>query len=196
MASFTTLLGVLAIYQSSVINGQLKAMRSDTQAWVTVDFRDKPSFADWTINGLLTTMLSMKNGGKTPAANLSGDLGLEIMPLGQDPDFNAPVIRNQIFEGTLLAGDHKDIPVARLRQKVGAAKGVGEAYPFTQNDKDALDQDKAWMAVFGRITYEDVFHKPHWTQFCFWLNLRSREREYLPMYMTKGCAKYNAFDRD
>lgn len=51
--------------------------------------------------------------------------------------------------------------------------------PLTQTDREAIFAAGASRQMFaaGRVTYDDVFHKPHETRFCFALRLTEVRRE-------------------
>ena len=44
---------------------------------------------------------------------------------------------------------------------------------LTPTENQELSAGRAYLAVYGKMTYRDVFGVSHWTKFCSWVPLNS-----------------------
>jgi len=63
-----------------------------------------------------------------------------------------------------------------------------EGRPLPQDDFDAFESGTTKLFIHGRFSYEDVFGKPHWTEYCFVLQSS--------LTAFGGCEVHNDADRD
>jgi hypothetical protein len=168
IASFTVVLAAAAIYQFIIMGGQLDVMRKDQRAWIAVAQKSGITIG---VNIAPTVSLGFTNTGKTPATNIAGNFYVEVVPNGQNPQFEATTMHTTVVQGVILPNAPQEIQASR-RRLAADTTDQGESDPLTNVEKSALDDGKAWIAVHGTVSYRDIFHVRHWIKFCFWSDLR------------------------
>jgi hypothetical protein len=169
IAVFTVVLASASIYQFIIMNGQLDVMRKDERAWISVVPKGPSVVHD--VGIVPDTMITIQQTGKTPASNVTGHFFIEVVKNGESPDFESKTPHMRMSANIMLPNSTRDITVRRIRQVSGGGPDDGEDDPLRQSERDALETRKAWMAVYGIVWYNDVFHKTHWIKFCFWSSL-------------------------
>jgi hypothetical protein len=180
-------LALAAENQSVTMKNQLEAMRIDERAWLGVVHKGKPVLV---ANAAPSMLLVVTDTGKTPAIHVSGNYYVEVIENGQNPHFEAQVAHLKTIDGVILPNGFIEIPVQRWRHTPGAAPDIGEPDPLTKEEKEALEDGNAWMAVHGLIYYGDVFQKRHWVRFCYWYHFT------LGRFDALECNKYNGIDEE
>jgi hypothetical protein len=122
-----------------------------------------------TLNMAPLMALVVTNTGKTPAMKIAGNYYVEVVDTGQAPNFEAFVAHMKTIQFTMIPpnGAHEEL-IQRWRHKVGMPVDYGEPNPLTNNEKKALEDGRAYLAVHGLIQYGDAFNKRHWVRFCYW----------------------------
>jgi len=185
LALFTFFLAAAAIYQFIIMGGQLDVMRIDQRAWIVVRQKDSVTIA---LNEAPSTTLKIENTGKTPAVPVVGDPYVEIVPNGNSPHFDASVMHRQHTYGMLAPNGSTEVLVSRLNNAVAPKS---EDLPLTNAEYADLDNGNAWIAVYGKVGYRDVFGTKHWTAFCFWSHVKR-----VGDYSAASCARYNEVDHN
>ena len=135
------------------------------------------------------TPIQFTNVGNTVAKKLNVAVVIHLINKGQDPDFlYAPThIPHRAYTGVLYP---KQTPVTIhfTRQKVGAtATAKTAAVPITEEELRLLAKGDLIMAVYGTVTYFDVFKVQHWSTFCAFVG----PGEKAP---SDKCSEYNNTD--
>ncbi len=177
LAAFTAVLAAFAILQFVIIDGQLDVMRKDQRGWLNVRAEFNPEHSP-----TVTGTLKVTNSGKTPILHVEVNALIEVVPNGQEPHFNGvgDVSHLMITTGALSPNIPTDWPITRRQ--------AGQDYPLTDEEIAALKEGRAWIALHGRATYQDVFEVQHWTQFCFWRSYADTK------YASLSCPEYNNID--
>jgi hypothetical protein len=186
IAFFSFALAGAAIYQFFILNSQLDVLRKDQRAWINVMVsKSKLAVGD---ERLHVTSVTITNTGKTPAMNVVGHLLVEVVSNGSQPHFTGGIPHVGYIAGALIPNDPQESEIRRLRFKSGHSGEVEES-PLTPEERLALSDGRAWLATYGRIEYDDVFKKSHWTQFCGWGQFNPSVQ-----YSSQECTEYNNVD--
>jgi hypothetical protein len=152
---------VLLVYgcQLRVMQKQLafsaEQMKSDQRAWVGVkDFQVER----YGPKQIFKMKVVLSNSGKTPSVNMHRATQFMFSPTiiaGPPPEY----VNMLKFEagGTVPPNGE---PVLHIDDEPDAA--VSSKYEF-------LRDKKLFLYIFGEVDYEDIFGKPHFTKFCFYL---------------------------
>jgi hypothetical protein len=136
------------------------------------------------------------NIGKTSARRVIAGIVVAVVPRTEAPTFGdsasdiLPIYRTAI--GDLFPGDHSDFNVMRLRAKGDVVKKGGDTEMFllSKAEYDDLIAGNTYVAVHGRVGYDDVYHVRHWTDFCFWWPFTNLN------YHASSCVKRNTTDQE
>jgi len=181
---FTAVLVVVAILQWLVFTRQLDAMRKDQRAWIAEsDLSPLPFVAGQP----LRFTWNVRNTGKSPAKNVEGKFYDEVVPNGgPQPHFDpSDTAADRFFTGVLMPNASLDVHPIRLKT---AQNGAIVPVPLSEAEKNSLAVQQAWVAIYGRIDFEDIFKTKHWVKFCF---------PYFPgpdLYTYMSCTRYNKMD--
>ena len=197
IAVFTLVLAAASIFQFIIIGNQLDVMRKDQRAWL--EFQKQPD----TPGGEMTTLqittgqpvtypLRVTNIGKTPARNIVVKIFVDIVDSSQNPPLDhveavqAVEVGSPYAVGRIRAGIV--FPNTSLKQVVvRPMNGSSAPMVATDDEVSAIKYGRAYLAVYGIITYDDVFNTHHWTTFCDWESLGGT-------FNAAQCAKYNNVD--
>lgn len=184
---FTGVLSVASTYQFILLGGQLNIMQNDERAWIQVGSQPDAQGSDTTTlhfsaGQQVTYPLRVKNIGKTAASNVRMKIFVDIIdashevPLNRVNDESYP--RNNITSGIIFPGsDFRDFVV-----RVGEN---GTVLPATSAEVSEIKNGKAYWAVYGLVTYDDLFRGHHWTKFCMW-------GAESGTFFTRTCTEYNS----
>lgn len=190
LAAFTLALAVTGVYQFVIIWHQLDVMRTDQRAWLQFQAQpDKPGVDTTTLAATVGQPIMypfrVTNSGKTPATNVSMSIYLDIVDASREPaletvDQNLPHAHAHVTSGIIFPNADFKAPTYRLDDSASPL-------PATQAEVTAIAQGKAYMAVYGIITYDDVFGAHHWTKFCTWPATNGS-------FHTYRCTQFNSVD--
>ena len=194
LAIFTFALVLVSIYQFTIMGGQLKVMRVDQRAWLKFEaYSDAPSGAERfntqiTTGQPITYPLRVENIGKTPAKHIVMKIFVDIIDCTHDVPLDhvegakvgSPYPFGLIQAGIVFPNQDFKQPVVR------PMKGGG---PLVATDSEVrtITDGTAYLAIYGIITYDDVFSTPHWTKFCKWIATNGNFR-------AEKCTNYNSVD--
>jgi hypothetical protein len=97
-------------------------------------------------------------------------ISVTIINTGKTPAFNLKVEQGWVFQ--------EAEPTDLNMQQRGPASGIATVIPgvdnliefyipnLTEEDVSAITNFKKLITVYGKIKYDDIFGKPHWTNFC------------------------------
>lgn len=127
------------------------AMRLDQRAWVVVKgFEGLPELGKpWTVRVVFT------DSGRTPARNVRVSCNVE----GEPP--STPFRFNELARGApfLISPNEGDAWCVLYPTK----------QVIRQDMLDDIAAQKMIVAVFGSVTYDDIFAQSHWYTFCRWM---------------------------
>jgi hypothetical protein len=145
--------------------------------------------------------IEFTNYGKTAAVKNRAEIAMSIVPMGQEPVVpddkqtlsemgeNGPsgehIVAVYPIEitgmGVLDPGAKTDLNISR--PKITSSAAVDD--PLTQDEANRLGKGQAYIAVWGRFLYSDIFGVQHVTRFCRAIPTRAT----LPK-----CANFNYVD--
>src|SRR6266404_3165766 len=171
--------------QVSAAQASVKAvqrqMRQDQRPWLSMAFNwpavkaannQELSVIQFTENQPVTVPLKYSNNGKTAARNIIGGMFVEVVKSGDAPKLDSKNVPPFGFTaGVLFPGPTGETFVIRQ-----GANGKND--PLTPLEKEDLTSNRAYIAVYGKILYDDIFSVRHWTKFCFWLPLSAAPSSY------------------
>jgi hypothetical protein len=178
LVAFTCALAVLGYFQYKTMTSQLDVMRNDERAWIEIKptSKDQPQFI---AGEKFVHSLTLSNIGKTPARNIRMKVFMDFVP--SDQEVNLKCVEegcpgNEVFYGIFFPTNTTFFPMER-----GNGATVEEA--------TAWNNGSAYFAVFGILTYTDVFNTPHWSKFCAWYHGQDGFH-----YAATSCTAYNSVD--
>jgi hypothetical protein len=187
VAVFTAVIVLLTILQWRIFAHQLEAMHVDQRAWLIV--HRKSSAYTMNAGSLPFIELSVENTGKTSALSVDARFFIDVLGRDTKPDFSRDSGYSNAMAGAIPPGDPQPIPIFRLSPDSGGDKFNG--IPLRPDEKDALDHDRAWVPVWGTVTYQDVFHAEHWLHFCVYPTDHRPDAS-----VGQACSAYNDIDRN
>jgi hypothetical protein len=204
-----TLVGVvvyagLAAWQGflmrDAIQTQEKALNADQRAWIRPDytFSSPPFPPPPTIPGTpISLPFSAVNTGKTPARSVETTVVIDIFTLDDHPSFGDYSDR----VGTIMITNGLMFPQSPRGESVTASQGKNpsRAAKLTEETIQLLYQKKAYLAIYGQITYYDVMGHHHWVHFCGIgdnNNPTTNPTIHKPGDAALKCAEYNGVDPD
>lgn len=192
------------------------AMLIDERAWLKVitgtPDTQKPEVANvsitMTIDKPLNVPLTIKNIGKTAAQRVLAYAIVEVVKFGKEPNIPDRQSRGfpQIDHPTTAAGKPTHAPSAIYGSliypgewytssvpRLGVAEKQSAVFPLSKNEFESLRKGESYMAVYGAVTYFDIFGVFHWTKFC--KSIRVGMAGIVPSESV-ACANYAAIDNN
>ncbi len=135
----------------AALDATIQSAHLDQRAWVVVKGIEGVPQLDqpWDIHVVFT------NTGKTPAKNVRMSCKAEHKKSIDDFVFKEA---SRVQQTTLIAPNQE--PYCDLPMTTRALPKI------TKDVLDTLGRKNLIVAVFGSVTYEDVFRRPHWLTFC------------------------------
>jgi uncharacterized repeat protein (TIGR01451 family) len=166
IAAFTSVLAAAAIYQFIIMGGQLNVMRIDQRAWLKFEAYSNTGEAERfdttiTTGQAVTYPLRIENIGKTPATNIVVKIFVDVVDSSQEPPLDrvdGAKIGSLYPFGLIQSGII--FPNTDFKQLVVRPQKGGGPLVATDSEVSAVRNSQAYVAVYGIITYEDVFHTP------------------------------------
>lgn len=159
--------------------------RTDERAWMGFSFMG--GNLGLTIGQSFLVPTELLNSGKTPARQIMGDIVVRVIAKGETLDFDyTPGHGNtayQINAGTIF-------PKGTIKESFeGLVHGRKEAsFDTYKTHIRRIIGLRAFIAVYGDITYIDIFGASHWTHYCRYVTA--------PALISEQCTKYNDTDHD
>ena len=178
---FTLAISVIAYYQLTV-------MKNDERAWIRVGSPIENPPDQFTVEPdkpiIFPTTIS--NIGKTAARNVHGKVFIDLLQSGQEVSLGCvdsdTCPATELTTGIIFPTDFTTGAVILVTPQ----RTIRNA---TQAEAEAWKAGNNYIAVYGIVTYDDVFGVSHWTKFCLWKGGNSKST-----YMAQNCAKYSEVD--
>lgn len=194
--SLLTLAGVvIAVFTGLIFLKQLQEMRTDERAWIL--FSQGPLISFPKDENAVATMpvieqVEVGNKGKTPARAVYNEWVMEYVINGDSPDF-VYTNRMRTFESTgmLPPNEFHHADVKFETGTSGNSRDAAFRY-LTVGEYRDLVGGKAYMVVYGRSNYIDIFGTKHWLNYCnFFL-----PPNVIAAANAKACTDYNDTDHN
>lgn len=151
----------MAKNSEGAIKATQESMRQDQRAWVGV----LASMPKLELKKPITGVAIVTNSGKTFAVNARINSNLLFSPHEIKDSkllpFNKPN-PDQIKSLGLL------IPSVRFETRATPLTPEGQPREVTEYDLSVLGNSGWYTYIFGTVTYQDVFNKPHFTNYCWY----------------------------
>jgi hypothetical protein len=184
---WTIVLSVLSLILSGltlwILHNQLRSARIEHRAWINITGK-----FDKIVEGQpLAIRFNLVNSGKTWAKKVGVRVVVEKVKSGESPSFKYSQLHVASFLGILVPNEPRPLTGVWL----GREKSSLLNPPIlTKADIDEINSGTIYIAMFGIITYSDVYDVPHWTRFCGWHSPVSGE------YSARNCTSYNDMDNN
>jgi hypothetical protein len=206
------IVGAIYFLQLLAMQGQLietrKQTRWDERPWLRLRFAGEENQGFHPVVSFsrfqpVSIPSEFMNVGKSPALKIQAAVIVEIVPMGQDPalpedkqDISRPgqaAPRGTVFIGTKTGGEflsgviYSNQPAGFNATRVQYKNG--SVIPWTLGDDEFKDLQgqKAFIAIWGKVWYSDVFGIEHWAKFCSVTGID-------PQLKNRRCAEYNDAD--
>jgi hypothetical protein len=131
-----------------------------------------------------TIELAIRNMGQTAAMHVHFEAVAEILKVGKEPSFIYPNPPQNFEEtGYVL---HEDPNPRSFPLQIFVGKKPMEKWKLPE--LEAVRAGTDYVSVYGRITFEDIFGNPHWTNFCVHMDAGLKPNTH------EKCAAYNMLD--
>jgi hypothetical protein len=183
---FTGLLVLTSYMQWDATRGALddthKSFEIGTRAWITPKTANiKPTKSDRPnhvivqegngIKDSRTPAISVElvNAGHSPALDVSGIFRCEVLDrLPIDDYIFPPTPKDQVASKNIVGPD------------VTFANNSGVL--LSEPQFEAVAQGKQFLAVYGEITYDDIFKSPHKTRYCYFYDYITEKMAFCPHF--------------
>jgi hypothetical protein len=176
IAIFTIVIAGITGIQACIYSSQLDWLRIDERAWLAVKFTP---FNGPIVGQKLPAPIVAMNVGRTVAKNIHGWVFFRPVPIGNPLDLSEykRVEASSLPEGEPLPAWTKfdtgvifpNDPIY-LPQAAFASTAVGKASPeattWDQARQDQWLRGDTYLALNGKVTYDDADGRHHWTTFC------------------------------
>lgn len=183
----------------SAANTADSTLRLTERAWIVVKLNPPFDFTKFPDKAPVTLNVTFLNTGKTPAWNVKGTIAANLMPTSYSPDFSYQTgSGEEVTLGGTMSPDHPIImaitpKITRDNLTISSETGpVGEAATVSENLRINIRKNAWYLAINGRVTYDDIFGDHHWVQFCFPLG---NDTTFGFTKANMDCTKYNDTDK-
>jgi len=169
------------IANQSVTNADMN-FRRDERAWMAFKFVE--GNLTFTLNKSFLVPTELVNVGKTPAKNVHGNIVVGVFKGGEPLDFTytSGHANYKIMAGTIFPNGK----IVESFEAIKHGQERAEAIIFARPLKDELFSCRSFIVVHGRIEYDDIFGRSHWTTYCRYV-LHTEA-------ISEECTRYNDTD--
>jgi hypothetical protein len=113
----------------------------------------------------IASAVKFTNTGNSDARNVLADVVVEVVKNGGDPTFNYWWNHNGYSTGILPKNQSfEEQGVRYVRRRIKESTVL----PFSHDEHLAWIEGTAYIAVYARIKYRDIFGVRHWAKRCGW----------------------------
>lgn len=166
IAISTVVYTIYARKQWKIMASTIEHFHLDQRAWIGVNQISGIKYADsgkqvYIKEGQqFIPEISFTNSGKTPAINVKTAIRMGWLKAGVQPDFPLTDAESVLNSTTYVVNPNV---VSYF------SPALFDKLP-TKSDIDKLTSGQDYICVIGMITYEDIFHRSHFTKFCMKLD--------------------------
>jgi hypothetical protein len=184
--------GVVPMVMKQVADEEVRRgiLRAAIEAWRTK--RDTPFQRGEFIQMFQTQWmypLQVRNMGKTSAKNIDMSIFVDILGALQEVPLGRISNPTDDPHGHISAGIV--FPNEDFKHVVTRPGKDGQPLPLTDLEATAMNNGKAYLAIYGIVTYDDVFKVHHFTKFCDY-----RGTVGASTLKVQSCVAYNDADND
>lgn len=163
------------------VSAVTRQMRQDQRAWIKVTAygpKELPA-PDAPIFG----KIAFENMGKTPAKNVTGKAEIEVVDSTRSPSF-------KYHRGFPYLAAGYMFPTIPGEGPINLGDDPRKPRAFTKKERESLQKGDAYLAIYGTISYADMFGVHHWVRFCQWFVYLQGTQDYA----ARACANYGKVD--
>jgi hypothetical protein len=146
----------------------LRLGQLDQRAWLKVEGEPtkegKKPDAQLIVGQPVLYPLQVRNMGKTSAKNIDMSIFVDILDALQEVPLGRISNPTDDPHGHISAGIV--FPNEDFKHVVTRPGKDGQPLPLTDLEATAMNNGKAYLAIYGIVTYDDVFKVHHFTKFC------------------------------
>ncbi|HWO38902.1 MAG TPA: hypothetical protein VNO32_59770, partial [Candidatus Acidoferrum sp.] len=167
-----------------------ESLKADQRAWMKIVYDPTPRIS--VPHEDVAESLTYVNTGRTPANNIRGIVIVDVFDIGDPPIFDYSPGRGRVAlsVGMLFPNEPRTASIVATAGK----KHGNRAADLSPEDTIKIRDKTAYVALYGQITYFDVFGHEHFVHFC-----SARPQATGDKVGSDGraaCAKYNRIDGD
>jgi hypothetical protein len=187
------LIGKQASAAQDSVGAIQRQMRQDQRPWLGLQMDWPPikspsgevigKLVRVTENQPLTVPMQLTTTGKTVARRVLAKIFIEVVKTSESPhlDSSKPPAWG-LTAGIIVPNAPSNFFAHRLLPKKTGLEAMSN---LTPSENQELSAGRAYLAIYGTMTYTDVFDISHWTRFCSWVPLNSAPR----FYNSKTCSR-------
>ena len=164
--------------------------RSEQRAWITVEPVDPQNTIRLQIGQPIQFPIIFGNSGKSPAFRV--DLKARLITLGPEDElsffYEAPRVNAQ--SGIMFPNQIHPKIVPQV-MKDGPNPNSPQVVALDSETYSNIASGKLIIVMYGEITYDDEFNRPHWAHFC---QTAPQVMVGFPTIAILKCLAYNAVD--
>jgi hypothetical protein len=170
-----------------------RTIRLDQMAWIKVILPD--FHPERTVEGqTLMIPITLRSIGKTAAIDVEAKVRMEIVKNGQIPSLKYPHYA-ELHGGLLTPGDDVDDTAAVLDEAITSDhRKTSILHHLDKSEAEALREQSSRPAIFGIVTYRDIFGIDHIFKFCRIMVPRGTMVSNAEADAGLICMRYNSID--
>jgi hypothetical protein len=180
--------------QIRALQSQVGAVERQTRdaerAWITIALPTIPT-GRIEENKPIEANISFTNTGNTLAHDVLAEGTVQIVRNGNNPNFDYKWAI-QTTTGILLKNESLNLSLSRYVHK---KSNFPVTSPITPQEFKEMKEGHAYIAIYAKVRYEDVFGIYHWTRRCGWVNAPPPQGTAWGFTAYK-CANYSAADQN
>lgn len=171
LAIATAVIAWLTITLAKVGRQQIADTRILQRAYISAEPGGITPFEDTLVSKIpekrIACNIVIYNAGNLPATHVAWFISKKF---SGDPELPESLLQIENPKGNIVIAPN-------TRTKKGSKPANREEFDAIRND---AEEDKAWLYVFGKITYHDGFRDGRWITFCHRYNLRGARGYDIP----------------
>ena len=174
---------------------QQKQMRMEIRGWLAVSVESKTFRI--TAGKPVSVSIQVMNTGKTVATAITAIVAIQRIPAGQSVLSIDAEQTKMIALSYLLPPLFPNLSNVEEQEVTWYVRGARSTAPPTLASTDDVVQFRSgqiYFVVSGRIFYEDVFGRQHWTEFCD--SIPERENFPRDFMASLQCKQLNGVDKN
>jgi len=186
---------VIAIFTGLIFWKQLDEMKTDERAWLNISsgIVQFPKDISSVSTVPVSVPMTINNIGKTAARTIRSEFVMDYEVNGQSPDFVYDGrVRTYSTTGIMFPNAPQPVEVAFAKAQLGNPNGPAESRYLTPSEYQDLSNGNAYMAIYARATFADIFGTQHWLRYCTFFAAPNAKA----IVTARQCTDYNDTDHD
>jgi hypothetical protein len=171
----------LAILTYMLWSDAHRNFKTDERGWAVINLKGAfpANRSDLVVGAPIEVNADISVGGKTPIHNVDSHWRLDIVNTADAISLKSPT-EYESTVGLLQLTDSTSVQIFKFNP------GIADSHErFTSEQVKELIDGDAYIAAYGRGTYQDVFNETHWFKYCEWKTYHDGGN-----YNAKECTNY------